>query len=69
MGKVHGSLSHTGKVKNQTPKVEKADNPKKKTGRAAKRILYTNRFVNVVMGPQGKPLGPNSRARVATAKP
>ncbi|KAL0206200.1 hypothetical protein P9112_001507 [Eukaryota sp. TZLM1-RC] len=67
MGKVHGSLSHTGKVKNQTPKVDPLDKPKLKCGRCKKRQLYNKRFINVIMGPQGKPLGPNSRARVATA--
>ncbi|RIA87749.1 40S ribosomal protein S30 [Glomus cerebriforme] len=47
MGKVHGSLARAGKVKSQTPKVEKQEKKKKKTGRAKKRILYNRRFVNV----------------------
>ncbi|CAG8809430.1 14965_t:CDS:2, partial [Gigaspora margarita] len=46
-GKVHGSLARAGKVKSQTPKVEKQEKKKKKTGRAKKRILYNRRFVNV----------------------
>ncbi|CAG8545946.1 19656_t:CDS:2 [Dentiscutata erythropus] len=44
---VHGSLARAGKVKSQTPKVEKQEKKKKKTGRAKKRILYNRRFVNV----------------------
>jgi len=47
MGKVHGSLARAGKVKSQTPKVEKQEKKKKKTGRAKKRIIYNRRFVNV----------------------
>jgi small subunit ribosomal protein S30e len=60
MGKVHGSLARAGKVRGQTPKVAKAtDKPKKKAGRAKKRIIYNRRFVNVVVG-LGKKKGPNS---------
>ncbi|KAG9415382.1 hypothetical protein LEN26_017601 [Aphanomyces euteiches] len=60
-GKVHGSLSRAGKVKNQTPKVaKKEDTKKQKRGRAKKRIQYNRRFVNVVAG--AKKLGPNSNA-------
>ncbi|KAL6628125.1 ribosomal protein S30 [Neocallimastix sp. 'constans'] len=46
MGKVHGSLARAGKVKGQTPKVDKQPKKKAKTGRAKKRLLYTRRFVN-----------------------
>ncbi len=60
-GKVHGSLARAGKVRNQTPKVEKQEKKKKTTGRAKKRIQYTRRFVNVVTAPGGKRLGPNSQ--------
>merc|ERR1711941_54097 len=35
-GKVHGSLARAGKVKGQTPKVDKEEKKKKKTGRAAR---------------------------------
>jgi len=59
MGKVHGGLARAGKVKAQTPKVEKAEKPKKPVGRAYKRFLYTKRFVTVVEG--GKKKGPNSQ--------
>ncbi|KAK5960713.1 40S ribosomal protein eS30 RPS30A PWA37_002147 [Arxiozyma heterogenica] len=46
---VHGSLARAGKVKSQTPKVEKTEKPKKPKGRAYKRLLYTRRFVNVTL--------------------
>ncbi|XP_053213121.1 FAU ubiquitin-like and ribosomal protein S30 [Panonychus citri] len=58
-GKVHGSLARAGKVKGQTPKVEKQEKKKKKTGRAKRRMLYNKRFVNVVQG-FGKKRGPNA---------
>ena len=46
-GKVHGSLARAGKVKGQTPKVEKQEDKKKpKTGRAKRRQQYTQRFLN-----------------------
>ncbi|KAI5185942.1 small subunit ribosomal protein S30e [Nematocida homosporus] len=38
------SLNKTGKVRGTTPKVAKADKPKPKKGRAAKRALYENRL-------------------------
>ena len=46
-GKVHGSLARAGKVRGQTPKVAKADKKKNPKGRAAQRIKYNRRFVNV----------------------
>ena len=36
-GKVHGSLARAGKVKGQTPKVEKQEKRKTPRGRAKKR--------------------------------
>ncbi|KAH6691643.1 ribosomal protein S30 [Plectosphaerella plurivora] len=54
MGKVHGSLARAGKVKSQTPKVEKAETPKTPKGRAHKREQYTRRFVNVTTAPGAK---------------
>ncbi|KAK4304428.1 hypothetical protein Pmani_023619 [Petrolisthes manimaculis] len=60
-GKVHGSLSRAGKVKGQTPKVEKKEKKKSKTGRAKRRIQYNRRFVNVV-ATFGKKRGPNSNS-------
>lgn len=61
-GKVHGSLARAGKVKGQTPKVEKQEKKKKRTGRCKRRLQYNKRFVNVVLGPGGKRKGPNSNA-------
>lgn len=41
IGKVHGSLARAGKVRGQTPKVEKSEPGKKKPkGRAFKRQQY-----------------------------
>ncbi len=62
-GKVHGSLARAGTVKGQTPKVPKLDKKKKApVGRAKKRLSYNRRYVNVVAGPGGKRIGPNSQA-------
>ena len=62
-GKVHGSLSRAGKVRNQTPKVPKQEKKSKAImGRAKKRHQYNKRYVNVVLGPGGKRIGPNSQA-------
>lgn len=58
-GKVHGSLARAGKVKGQTPKVEKAEKKKKATGRAKRRLQYNRRFVNAVRAP-GRRRGPNA---------
>ena len=61
MGKVHGGLARAGKVRNQTPKVEKQERLKKLLqGRAKKRMLYNRRFMNIVVGP-GRKRGPNSQ--------
>ncbi|KAK6636661.1 hypothetical protein RUM43_010323 [Polyplax serrata] len=60
-GKVHGSLARAGKVKGQTPKVEKQEKKKKKTGRAKRRIQYNRRFVNVVQG-YTRRRGPNANS-------
>jgi len=53
MGKVHGSLARAGKVRGQTPKVEKQEKKKTVRGRANKRMLYNRRFVNAVVNPAG----------------
>uniref|UniRef100_A0A671T476 Ubiquitin-like protein FUBI n=1 Tax=Sinocyclocheilus anshuiensis TaxID=1608454 RepID=A0A671T476_9TELE len=58
-GKVHGSLARAGKVRGQTPKVDKQEKKKKKTGR--RRIQYNRRFVNVVPT-FGKKKGPNANS-------
>lgn len=60
-GKVHGSLARAGKVKGQTPKIEKQEKKKKKTGRAKRRIQYNRRFINVV-ATYGRRRGPNSNS-------
>merc|ERR1712227_438725 len=60
-GKVHVSLARAGKVKGQTPKVDKQDKKKAKTGRAKRRMQYNRRFVNVVPS-FGKKKGPNSNS-------
>lgn len=54
-------IHFTGKVKGQTPKVEKQEKKKKKTGRAKRRIQYNRRFVNVV-ATFGRRRGPNSNS-------
>jgi small subunit ribosomal protein S30e len=71
-GKVHGSLARAGKVRGQTPKVPKQEKKKGKAkndlrGRAKKRMQYSKRYVNVVLGPNGKKLGPNSQAEKMAA--
>jgi small subunit ribosomal protein S30e len=47
--KVHGSLARAGKVKSQTPKVEKQEKKKTPKGRAKKRIIYNRRYVVSVL--------------------
>ena len=45
MGKKHGSLTRAGKVRKQTPKVEKKERLKKlPVGRAKKRRQYGKRY-------------------------
>lgn len=61
-GKVHGSLSRAGKVKKQTPKVEKQDKKKQLTGRAKKRLQFNRRFAAAVTGFGGKRIAPNNNA-------
>ena len=55
------ALTHAGKVRNVTPKVEKQEKKRKICGRAKKRMLYIRRFVNVVPT-MGRKLGPNNNA-------
>ncbi|KAK1836998.1 ribosomal protein S30 [Podospora conica] len=62
MGKVHGSLARAGKVKSQTPKVEKQEKKKTPKGRAKKRLTYTRRFVNVVLTGGKRKMNPNPGA-------
>lgn len=62
MGKVHGGLARAGKVKAQTPKIEKTEKKKQPKGRALKRLQYNRRFVNVV-ATMGKKKGPNAQVK------
>ena len=60
IGKVHGSLARNGKVRNQTPKVDKQERAKKrKVGRAKKRMQFNRRFKNIDPKDKRK-LGPNA---------
>jgi len=59
-GKVHGSLARAGKVRAQTPKVDKTEKKKKKRGRAWRRQQYNKRYVNVQVSGPGRKRGPNS---------
>ena len=63
MGKQHGSLSRAGKVKGQTPKVEKKDKRKDPRGRAKKRMLFNRRFSSKVKTQGAKKVGPNSQTK------
>jgi small subunit ribosomal protein S30e len=59
MGKVHGSLARNGKVRNQAPKVAKAERAKKRVkGRAAKRHQYNRRILGVDVNDKRRK-GPN----------
>ncbi|WP_411023662.1 eS30 family ribosomal protein, partial [Salmonella sp. s51228] len=59
--KVHGGLALTGKVKRETPKVEKQEKQKPKTGRCKRRDQYKRRFLTqVATGARRR--GPNSNA-------
>ncbi|XP_037773558.1 uncharacterized protein LOC119569485 [Penaeus monodon] len=60
-GKVHGSLSRAGKVKGQTPVVEKKEKKKGKTGRAKRRAQYERRLFLASVNPSGRRLGPNAQ--------
>lgn len=58
MGKVHGSLTRAGKVRNQTPKVAKDEKKNRApSGRAKKRAQFTRRYVNSL----GNARGPNTQ--------
>ncbi|VDN96834.1 unnamed protein product [Rodentolepis nana] len=59
-GKVHGSLARAGKVRGQTPKVEKQDKKKKPRGRAKRRMQYNRRFFAMVPTIGARRRGPNS---------
>ncbi|KER25341.1 ribosomal protein S30 [Opisthorchis viverrini] len=62
-GKVHGSLARAGKVRGQTPKVDKQEKKKKPRGRAKRRMQYNKRFVAVVQMVGGRRRGPNANVK------
>jgi len=62
MGKVHGSLAQSGKVKGQTPKVPKQEKRRQVVGRAKKRAQFKRRFQTSVKT-MGKAKGPNSQQK------
>ena len=63
MGKKHGSLARAGKVKGQTPKVDKKDKRKQPRGRAKKRMLFNRRYSSKVKAIGGPKKGPNSQSK------
>ena len=63
MGKQHGSLARAGKVKGQTPKVDKQDKRKQPRGRAKKRMLFNRRYSSKVKTIGGPKKGPNSQSK------
>lgn len=54
--------TRAGKVKSQTPKVEKQETAKSPKGRAHKREQYTRRFVNVALTGGKRKMNPNPTA-------
>jgi small subunit ribosomal protein S30e len=63
MGKIHGSLSHAGKVRNSTSKVPKKEvKVKPVLGRAHVRKLYNKRVLGVNPDTRRK-IGPNSQSQ------
>ena len=63
MGKVHGSLARAGKVRGQTPKVEKQKKKKQPRGRAYQRLKYKRRFT-IIQSPFEKKKSPNSQNKI-----
>merc|ERR1711879_1128595 len=61
--KEDSTIDVAGKVKGQTPKVEKEEKKKKKTGRAMRRLKYNRRFVTEVPMRGGRRMGPNQRPK------
>lgn len=60
MGKVHGGLANSGKVRGQTPKVEPQDKQKPPKGRAGMRKKY-NKNRQRLENPEVKHKGPNAQ--------
>jgi len=60
VGKVHGGLSRAGKVRGQTPKVEKIAKTKPTTGRSKRRIQFNRAEENKKStSTGGRKMGPN----------
>ncbi|XP_069981191.1 ubiquitin-like FUBI-ribosomal protein eS30 fusion protein [Penaeus vannamei] len=60
-GKVHGSLSRAGKVKGQTPVVEKKEKKKAPRGRAKRRAQYERRLLHEGGASSGNQRAPNAQ--------
>jgi len=63
MGKQHGTIAKAGKVKAQTPKIEKKEKRKQPRGRAKKRMQFNRRFSSKVKAIGGPKKGPNSQSK------
>jgi small subunit ribosomal protein S30e len=63
MGKVHGSITLAGKVRNQTPKIPKKEIQEKPVlGRARLRKSYNKRVLGVSQDSR-QTVGPNSHSQ------
>lgn len=60
---MHGSVTRAGKVRGQTPKVDKQEKKKKPRGRAKRRMQYNRRFVAVIQQLGGRRRGPNANVK------
>jgi len=60
MGKMHGGIAKCGKVKGQTPKVERTSTVRKRNGRVRKRNQYARLLSKVKT--KGRMPGPNNNA-------
>jgi len=58
MPRQHGGLTRAGKVKGQTPHVDKIVKAKTPKGLARKRSQFNRRFVNPVAGQRGPNTNP-----------
>ena len=56
----HGGLANAGKVRGQTPKLDPAEKPKKKSGRSGMREKY-NRRLPTLGKPPRRGNGPNAQ--------
>ncbi|KAL0230673.1 hypothetical protein PCE1_004229 [Barthelona sp. PCE] len=63
MARQHGSLAHTGKVRNSCPDAPKMEKRAPKTGRSKLRSLYNKRFLSTLRAQNGRELTLNARER------